>query len=185
MNAIRQALAIAFASILLVGTARAEDARVRGYRLPDHGTLQLTVPVSWKDEVLQPPDRLPPTIAFAPDKGPSFQVEVSTMWPPSADAPRITPEALLRMVQLSAELARQKAVEPTLSVKTLKGASGDGYYFSATDRAPAPGEFKHLTQGMIRVGEVIVGFTVLTNDGQDDVVAATITMMTRASLAAQ
>jgi hypothetical protein len=47
---------------------------------------------------------------------------------------------------------------------------GPGFYFSATDRAPKPDEYKFLTQGVVRVGELSVTFTILTNDGQDAVV---------------
>jgi hypothetical protein len=45
-----------------------------------------------------------------------------------------------------------------------------GFYFAATDRAPKPDEYKFLTQGVVRVGELSVTFTILTNDGQDAVV---------------
>ena len=52
----------------------------------------------------------------------------------------------------------------------FSGRSGPGYCFSATDRAPQPGEYKYLTQGIVRVGELSVTFTILTNDGQEAVV---------------
>ena len=50
----------------------------------------------------------------------------------------------------------------------FQGRSGPGFY-SATDRAPKPGEFKFLTQGIVRVGELAVTFTI-PNDGQEAVV---------------
>jgi hypothetical protein len=47
----------------------------------------------------------------------------------------------------------------------MRGESGMGYYFSATDRAPKPGEFKYLTQGILHIGELVASFTILSNDG--------------------
>jgi hypothetical protein len=38
-----------------------------------------------------------------------------------------------------------------------------------TDKAPNPGEYKYLTQGMLRVSELVVSFSILTNDGQEQV----------------
>ena len=180
MNTIRRALLVALATVVLVAPARAEEARTRSYALPDHGTLQLTVPVSWKEEIQQPPNRLPPTILFNQDKGPAFAVYVTPMWRTRPDAPEVTADVLKQLVQKATEMAKPKAVERTLEVKAVKGTSGPGYYFSATDRAPAPGEFKYLTHGTIRIGVIVAGFTILTNDGQDDVVSAAIAMMAAA-----
>jgi len=46
-----------------------------------------------------------------------------------------------------------------------------------TARAPAPREYKYLTRGIVRVGEIALAFTVLTNDGQEGVVKATLKML--------
>ena len=59
----------------------------------------------------------------------------------------------------------------------LQGTAGKGFYFCATDRAPKPGEYKYLTQGTIRVGELLVTFTILTNDGQAGVVSGAMMML--------
>jgi hypothetical protein len=48
--------------------------------------------------------------------------------------------------------------------------NGHTRYFSATDRAPKPGEYKFMTQGMLQVGELSVTFTILTNEGQELVI---------------
>jgi len=155
----------------------AEEARVRSYPLPDHGKLQLKVPVSWKDELRQPPNRLPPTIAFKPGKGASFEVLLTTIWPARPDIPGASPEEIRRQVERAAEGAKSQAVEKVIEVKELKGASGVGYYFSATDRAPGPGEYKYMTQGMIRVGGLVAAFTILTNDGQTSIVTDAVAMI--------
>jgi hypothetical protein len=76
-----------------------------------------------------------------------------------------------------ADRAKAQAVETTIEVRELQGAAARGYYFSATDRAPQPGEYKFLTQGMLRVGSLLVTFTILTNDGQAGIVADALAMM--------
>jgi hypothetical protein len=63
----------------------------------------------------------------------------------------------------------------------FQGRSGPGFYFSATDRAPKPGEYKFLTQGIVRVGELSVTFTILTNDGQEAVVKQALEALKGAS----
>ena len=57
-------------------------------------------------------------------------------------------------------------MEHYLAVEPLTGAPGQGYHFSATDAEPKPGEFKYLSGGMLLVGDLVVSFTILTNDGQ-------------------
>jgi hypothetical protein len=68
-------------------------------------------------------------------------------------------------------------VESALPLQEIKGVDGRGCYFTATDRAPRPGEAKYLAQGIIRVGEIVLAFTVLTNDGQEAVVRSAFDML--------
>jgi hypothetical protein len=68
-----------------------------------------------------------------------------------------------------------------LPLVEFAGASGIGYYFSATDKAPAPGDFKHLTEGMLQVDDLTLAFTTLTNDGQERARAAALDMMKSAA----
>lgn len=165
---------------LAVTATSAEERGARRYALPDHGSLRLGVPVSWRDELRQPQDRLPPTIVFTPKSGTSFQVLLTTLWQTTSDVPARSPEALRENVQRAADQAKSQAVENTIAVKKLEGSSGPGYYFSATDRAPGPGEYRHMTQGIVRVGDLTVTFTILTNDGGQGVVNDALAMLSGA-----
>ena len=164
-------------SVLAASVTFAEEARVRSYALPDHGQFQLRVPMSWKHEVRQSPNRLPPTIVFKPQTGAAFEIFLTPIWPARPDVPTATPERLRRQVEQAAERAKPKATESTIDVKELRGSAGVGYYFSATDRAPAPGEYKYLTQGLIRVGTLVTTFTLLTNDEATSTVADALAMI--------
>ena len=64
-----------------------------------------------------------------------------------------------------------------IPVKDIEGASGSGYYYTATDRAAKPAEFKYKMQGMLRVGDLVVAFTILSNDGAEAAVADALKML--------
>lgn len=173
-------LVLSFAIVVASPLARAEEAAVRSYPLPEHGTFQVKVPESWKDSVAQPGGGLPPTITFTPKAGAPFKILVTPLWSAEPDSKTPTADELKAKVQQSADKMAQQAVEKKIEAKLLKGPANIGYYFAATDPAPKPGEFKFLNQGMVAVDDLLVAFTILTNDGQDAVVTAALSMLSEA-----
>jgi len=167
--------------ILLLGFAviaiAAEQTNDRRYPLPDHGVFQMKVPASWKDEVQQPPEKQPPTIVFRPASGDLFLILITPVWKTKEDAPLISDETARQLVQRAADDNQPNAVEKNLKIIELQGSAGRGYYFSATDKAPEPGSYKFLAQGILLVGELAVAFAVLTNDDKRDVESASLTML--------
>ena len=157
---------------LVLSTASAQTINTSGrrYALPDNGFFVAQVPSDWKDQLQQPPNRQPPTIVFSPGSGKSFQVLMTVIWPMPKDRSPLSRDELRSLVERSAQQAKSQAVESELPVKEFQGRSGPGFYFSATDRAPKPGEYKFLTQGVMRVGQLSVAFTILTNEGQELIV---------------
>jgi len=152
----------------------------RHFTLPNHGSFDLVAPSDWTDELTQPPGDLPPTIQFGPRSGPSFQVLVSAGGVPAVGA-TVPDDAKIRAeVAAAAKAAESQSVEKSLPLLTLTGPSGSGYYFVATDRAPALGEWKYLTQGIIRVDDIVLVFSILTNDGQEATVKAALEMLRNA-----
>jgi hypothetical protein len=164
-------------ALCVFATAVALAGSSRVFELPDHGALTLTVPDSWVDKMNRPTNRLPPTILLRPGAAGSGEVLITAVWPiPSVT--NISDEATIRSeVAEAAKKAASQSVEGALPLQELKGTEGRGFYFSATDRAPAPGEYKYLTQGIVRVGEIALAFTVLTDDGQEAVVKAALAML--------
>lgn len=164
------ALCIAVSAVALAGSSRE-------FALPDHGALTLTVPGGWMDKVNHPANRLPPTILLRPGAAGSGEVLITAVWP-IPPVTKISDEATIRSeVAEAAKKAASQSVEGALPLQEVRGTEGRGFYFSATDRAPAPGEYKYLTQGIVRVGEIALAFTVLTNDGQEAVVKAALEML--------
>ena len=161
-------------------SAQAGEATARSYGLGSHGKFEMNMPASWQDEVAQKRDDYPPTITFSPTSGADFRVLVTPIWPARPDMKAPTPEVLKRIATMTAERIAPQSVEKKLTLKQLKGGANTGYYYTATDPAPKPGEYKLLNQGVISVGELVVRFTILTNDGQDDIVKRALEMLAAA-----
>jgi hypothetical protein len=177
-----QVLPFLAAFFLAAAPALAADKLApKRYALPEqHGSFNVSAPATWQDEVQQPPQQgLPPTILFTPATGKPFQVLLTPIWKPSPDVPTPSKDALRQRVERSAaELkGNGERVAGEIKVVEIQGKTGSGYYISATDKAPGPGEFKHLTQGLIMVSELMVTFSVLTNDGQQQVVRDALIML--------
>ena len=161
--------------------AMAADGETKRYALPDKTSLELSIPAGWQDEVKQGENGTPPSIVFTPRAGPAFQVFVTPIWRPRPEVPVESAEQIRESVQRAADRLKPQVAESSLSVEELTGAKGPGYYFSATDKAPKPEEFKYLTQGMLLVGELAVTFSILTNDGQEKMRDAALDMLKRAA----
>jgi TPR repeat protein len=158
-----------------VGGASAQEER--RYPLAEHGHFVLRVPAGWRDSIGRTEPNLPPTILLRPASGPVFQVLVTPIWPMKPGIAAPTLEELKASVLRAAEGVKSQAVESAFEAIELKGQAARGYYFKATDRAPKPGEFKYLSQGMLNVGELRVTFSILTNDGQDAAVKSALDML--------
>ncbi len=157
--------------LLFSSTALAGETSLRNYTLPDHGSIQFQVPSSWEDRLAQPPDRLPPTIEFKQKAGHPFSMLITPIWPAKENTKLPDGDNLRKSVQEAADRIASGAVEKKINLIKLNGSSAYGYYFSVTDSAPKPGEYKYLTQGHVRVGDLMVIFTILTNDDQDKVIS--------------
>ena len=163
--------------LLSSGSLCAEPAGFRSFGLAKHGSLQMSVPHSWNDQMRQRPNDAPPTILLTPEQGYGFNIQVTPLWPVKADGVIPDGEAIKRTVSKAAEDSKAEAVETVIPVKDIEGASGSGYYYTATDRAAKPAEFKYKMQGMLRVGDLVVAFTILSNDGAEAAVADALKML--------
>ena len=181
MKSLRLALFLAF-SLLLSKAALAADATVEtSYALPDHGTLVMQVPSDWNHEVRKHPGDFPPTILLTGFEASPFVVMITPRWAEAGSAGDFgTPNSIHAIVESAAHAAEPQSVEGRLSIVTLGGGKGPGYYFNATDRAPKPGDFKYMTQGAVRVGELVCTFTILTNEEKSTVPTKTLNMLSGA-----
>jgi hypothetical protein len=177
----RIALRLATAAALcLAATAGAVDTFGRLFPLRDQEKLKLEVPVSWFHEIRQGSAGAPPTILFKTKSPDSFLVLLTPIDPSRETVAAASDASIRRQVEDSARKAEPSSVEKKLEVMELRGASGRGYYFFATDPSPRPGTWKYMTQGILRVGELAISFTILTNEGQKDVINDALRMLRNA-----
>lgn len=168
---------VLLAAWLASATAWADEASIRRYELPNHDTLELELPAGWADHFEEPQGGGPPTIEIAVTDGGPRQVFVRPEWadPTSKDV-RELPQ-LRDAVRDLAERIQSETVEGYLEVRHIAGANGVGFYFTATERDPGPGEFKFMSQGAMQAGTLTLWFTILTNEGQDTVAVEALAML--------
>ena len=158
-------------------TKSAAPATAGSYPLPEHGVLRMNVPAAWRDDVRSGSSALPPTIVFGPASGERFEVLVTPFWRAQADAPLPTKDVLRQRLEQAIEGVRPRALEQEIKPVEFAGTTGTGVYFSVTDREPNPSEYKFMTQGIFGVRELTVAFTILTNDGEREVVRQALAML--------
>jgi len=177
MKALRTALAPLLAVLAAQALGQAPDTGAHRYELPNQDSLELIVPPGWGESVDQPEDGGPPTIQLRPKEGAPFEIYVTPDWPHAPDGALPDTETLRETVRAAAERMRGQTVEEILEIRRLQGASGVGFYFVATDRAPQPEEFRFMNQGALQVGDLTVTFTILTNEGQEAVIEEAFAML--------
>jgi hypothetical protein len=163
-------------------TAFAADGTVdKVYNLSGHGQLHLKMPAGWNDELRHDTVDHSPTIFISGFDGSPFVVFVTPRWPDPQTARDFgTPKSIHDIVVKAAHAAQVQSVEGKLSIMTMGGGQGPGYYFDATDRAPKPGEFKYMRVGAVAVGEVVCTFTILTSEKKSAVKNKALSMVSRA-----
>jgi hypothetical protein len=134
---------------------------IRKYPIPEHGTLELNVPTSWKGEVHKPQENMPPTIIFNPAKGNDFQVMITLLWVKTGEQGSNSPEKVKTLVEKDGHKLLPNTVETKIVLQEIKGINNTGYYFSVTDKAPNPGEYRYMTRGAIGVGDLLLTVTIL------------------------
>lgn len=163
-KAFLRAAAAAIALCVLPALAAQDEATVRQYSVPGHGSLQLNVPKAWRVATKSLDDPASVLLRLGPGAGNAFHVQVTSLWLDAGKLAAKTPEQLRQDVERSGEKPLQQAVEKRLVVEELRGDQALGYYYSLTDRAPKAGEYKYLTQGIFVTGELLTIFTLLYHD---------------------
>ncbi len=139
----------------------AEQRNNRKYPIPGHETLELNVPTSWKGKVHKPQESMPPTIIFNPAKGNDFEVMITAKWGKPEEQGFNNQEKVRIFVEKDGQKLLPNATEPKIVLQELKGVNNTGYYFSITDKAPNPGEYRYMTRGAVGVGDLLLNFTIL------------------------
>lgn len=159
---------IAAASMLAVGIAASAAglATVRAYPLPSGGSLEMSVPMRWQEEIAWAPGEAWPRLKFRAE-GEQFAVSLTTI--PETDIERgsARPDRVRSLVEASARAAHGVGPGPDLLLEEFDGSQGPGWFYAVTDEAvpdpPPPGVFRVMTQGAIALRDVLLSATVLTH----------------------
>ncbi len=143
-----------------------EPWQERTLSIADRGTLVLSTPRAWAQNI----GEAPPTIRFSNSTGQQFVVLITALWSPTQDTSFNSSARVRALVEERAEKLAPQTVERELPIREMHGTSGRGYYFSATDKAPGPDEYKYLTEGAFAVDDLLLFFTILTNEANSAVV---------------
>jgi hypothetical protein len=146
--------------IASIGSGAGQKA-IRKYPIPEHGTLELNVPTPWKGELHKTRQNMPPTVIFTPSKGNDFQVMISVLWGKTGNQDFNSSEKIRTFVEKDGQKLLPNTAEGKIVLQEIKGVSHRGYYYSITDKAPNPGEYRYMTRGAIGAGNLLLNFTIL------------------------
>jgi len=136
------------------------------------GTLVLTYPKIWKEElttVAEAGEKAVMTfdaIRFTPAAGSNFAFQIQII--PVGDQRATAYDIKAQLVQNGrGELTN--SVEGALNIREFKGSNVVAGAFRVTDKRwintpPPAGEFKYLTQGVAKLGPLILSFRLVAND---------------------
>ncbi len=159
----------------------AQEPVARQYPVPGHGALALPVPEDWRVSVkpLDKPAAL--VLRFDPASGSDFIVQATAVPLSLEQSAGMTPEQIRQSVRDGATKPLGEAVERDVVVEELRGPQAAGYYYSLTARTPAPDGYRHLTQGTLVAGGLMMIFTILHRNADAPEKAAAIRMLAGAT----
>lgn len=153
--------------------------------LPSGDELWLAIPDAWNQKFEAPDKNTPRSVWLSQRQGPTFNVFITPLTGTPMAAALTDGNKLKAVVTAASRDALAQSVEMSLQVHDLTGNNVHGAYFSATDKAPKPNEWKYLTQGMVDIDGVPFAFTILTNNGQEAIAKTALELIRTASLHAR
>ena len=139
------------------GAVLAASGAIRTYVLSSDQAVGLSVPQNWSDTITNSLVKPVVTVRFSAEKRDEFAMLVTFGRPEGTNTLRADVEQAARKLTGTSE-------EERADIKNLRGKQTEGCYFSLTDKAPKPGGWKYLTQGVVRIGGWLAAFTILSND---------------------
>lgn len=157
-------LAWALATAGGVGAAYG-DAVAEDYPVPRHGELRLQVPAQWQVKYIFAADgSRPPSFRVYPLEGSDFDMSMTVYWHDGMDQDITGAESLRARVEQAGAEAMKSSTDQRLAVAPLEGAAGPGFLYDLQDTAAATEDYHYLTQGALAVGQLVVVFTILTDE---------------------
>jgi len=171
------------AALFLTNCAQPLAAGEKLVDLGARGALALQVPDGWIMNRREAAGAPFVTLTFGPEVGDEFSVLLTPIGPePGADQDFGSPASVYSVVEAAARDAQVHAAETEVKIREFEG-NKVGFYFWATKRELAgmsripPGEYLHVTQGAVMVGELLCAFTIRTNARPSGIIDAAMLML--------
>lgn len=127
------------------------------YPLPDGSALTLQVPADWDE---RSSSETPGQAHFSGTAHCEVQVAITLV--AGSDPPLDNPEAVRALVDADARDYLDRAVEGHYTLRELNGPEAAGWYFALRQRQPARKGAAFVNRGAVRVGAVVLRFSVET-----------------------
>jgi len=124
---------------------------------------------------------MPPTLIFKPASGDDFQVLVTVLWSNKGEPDFNSQSKVRAFVEKDGEKLLPNTVETKILLQEIKGVNNIGYYFSITDKAPNPGEYRYMNRGAIGVGNLLLNATILHRVKESESVKDALSMLREAN----
>ena len=135
--------------------------------IPGHGMLIMDVPKVWNYNLTITGDQTPPIITFYnldKDEEAIYQLNLSVLWDDGFHRNILSSEYIYSLVEKTGKQALLNSDQSELILKEIVGQDGSGYWFNLSDRNAGSGEYQFLTQGALAVGELLIIFSLFSND---------------------
>ncbi len=145
--------------LLAVPALASADGTARKVTVPEHGAFEISLPSGWRYSTEPSPEGGGDTLRLEPPTGDRFLLMATPVWVPESNRDARSAATWMR-VRL-----HNQTVEQDIPIEEFKGSRNTVYWFTATNKNPAPGEPEAMVQGVAMVGELMVGFTLLHHAG--------------------
>jgi len=140
----------------------------RRFEIAGQGDLFVRLPAGWTESQVEQDPASPPTFQLEPGDG-AFVLLLTPLWDPDDPEAPAQPEQAGALAEFARREMAAQALEAEIPLEDLVGEGVRGYWFQATDRTLAgkpspPGEWRHVVQGAIAVGRLVVAFTLLDDE---------------------
>jgi hypothetical protein len=172
---------ILFSLFMVVSSqACADDTQLRRFPISGVGTLVVPLPERWTDTGDKAGSRI-----YRTPSGETLMLTILRNADGRSDF--AAPARIRQALEAEGRPHVPGSVEQALEFVEIVGASNTGYYFSLTDRnlvgkEPGPTEYRVMTQGMLGVGELLLYFTVLSQQKDTTIVREALAAMRGATL---
>jgi hypothetical protein len=144
------------------GPADAKNG-VRRFKLPGHGTLEITVPVSWEEKMDQPAGGYPPTITLTSKGRDRMQMIIKPLWSMTQKQGFNNPGRLQKILERDGRDMLPGSEEGKVALKEIKRKDGNLFYFTLTKKKSKAGEYRHATRAELGTGGLLLSVAILTD----------------------